>query len=242
MNTVVDEVLAGSPRYNIKNNSGTTLYSNVQIDLATTVTTAGTPLNKVLFDSIQEDLNTRLLISNKATTAEAQAGTNDTKYMTPLKTKQALQNQKTVTTFATGTTSGTIFTFNNSSTKTIKITGAFGVPAYYSSSYPSITLGGTQIGLHSFAYRQASFEHNIASSFSFTLGKYDNSSQVGKAPFFLEFDMATKTLKGTIAVAKTGTITTFDTLEIMGVFTTLTTLTFSKNTNVPLTVSIEELY
>lgn len=39
MNTVVDEVLAGSPRYTIKNNGGTTLYDNVQIDLKTQVTT-----------------------------------------------------------------------------------------------------------------------------------------------------------------------------------------------------------
>lgn len=39
MNTVVDEVLAGSPRYTIKDNGGTTLYDDVQIDLKTQVTT-----------------------------------------------------------------------------------------------------------------------------------------------------------------------------------------------------------
>lgn len=39
MNNVVDEVLAGSPRYTIKDNGGTTLYDNVQIDLKTQVTT-----------------------------------------------------------------------------------------------------------------------------------------------------------------------------------------------------------
>lgn len=91
MNNVIDEVLAGEPRYTIKDNGGTTLYDNVQIDLKTQVTTTGTPLNKALFDSIQTDLNTRLLISNKATTGEAQAGTNDTKYITPKKVQDKLK-------------------------------------------------------------------------------------------------------------------------------------------------------
>lgn len=39
MNNVIDEVLAGEPRYTIKDNEGTTLYDNVQIDLKTQVTT-----------------------------------------------------------------------------------------------------------------------------------------------------------------------------------------------------------
>jgi hypothetical protein len=39
MNNVIDEVLAGSPRYNIKDNGGTSIYENVQIDLATQITT-----------------------------------------------------------------------------------------------------------------------------------------------------------------------------------------------------------
>lgn len=90
MNNVIDEVLANSPRYTIKDNGGTTLYDNVQIDLATEVTTLGTALNKALFDSIQADLNTRLLIADKSTTSEAQQGTNDAHYMTPSKVKDQL--------------------------------------------------------------------------------------------------------------------------------------------------------
>jgi len=39
MNNVIDEVLAGDPRYTIKDNGGTTLYDNVQINLKTQVTT-----------------------------------------------------------------------------------------------------------------------------------------------------------------------------------------------------------
>lgn len=99
MNNVIDEVLAGEPRYIIKDNGGTTLYSNVQIELATTVTTQGTALNKALFDSIATDINSRLLISNKATDGEATAGRsqnasqmNDTKYMTPRTTQKILNS------------------------------------------------------------------------------------------------------------------------------------------------------
>ena len=123
MNTVIDEVLAGEPRYNIKDSGGTTVYSNAQIELATTVTTAGTPLNKALFDSIQTDLNTRLLISNKSTQAEAEAGTNDTKYMTPLKVQNKLNSLVTNTTQSSAGTY-TICTFANySNAKIIKISG-----------------------------------------------------------------------------------------------------------------------
>lgn len=112
MNNVIDEVLAGEPRYNIKTDGGSSIYNNVQIDLATNVTTAGTPLNKALFDSIQADLNTRLLISNKATTAEAQAGTNDTKYMTPKKTQDKLKNLISTSSNSTAGTY-TVCTFAN---------------------------------------------------------------------------------------------------------------------------------
>lgn len=90
MNNVVDEVLAGSPKYTITYNDNTTA-TGVSIDLETQVTTQGTPLNKALFDSIQSDLNTRLLISSKSTQSEAQQGTNNSHYMTPLRTKEQLQ-------------------------------------------------------------------------------------------------------------------------------------------------------
>lgn len=53
---VIDEVLASTPRYTIKDNGGTTLYDNVQIDLKTAVTTQGTALNKALFDKIEKYL------------------------------------------------------------------------------------------------------------------------------------------------------------------------------------------
>ena len=86
MNNVIDEVLDTTQtdnkiKYRITHADST--YEIVEISLETPVTTEGTALNKALFDSIQADLNTRLLISSKANQGDAQAGTDDTKYMTP---------------------------------------------------------------------------------------------------------------------------------------------------------------
>lgn len=88
MNNVVDEVLTDLEKFRILDNQGNTLYDNVTIEQITPVQIQGTPLNKVLFDSIKNDLNSRLLISNKATQAEAEAGSNNTKYLTPLRVKE----------------------------------------------------------------------------------------------------------------------------------------------------------
>ena len=52
----------------------------------------GTPINKVLFDSINTDLNTRLLKTSKASDAEVRTGSNDDKYVTPLKLKNTYRN------------------------------------------------------------------------------------------------------------------------------------------------------
>lgn len=114
MNNVIDEVLAGEPRYTIKDNGGTILYDNVQIDLKTQVTTTGTPLNKALFDSIRDDLNSRVLASNKATPQNVIAGTDNSKYVTPqaLNTLITLQN-KIYTSSQTSVQTDTIITFGN---------------------------------------------------------------------------------------------------------------------------------
>ena len=74
----------------------------VELQMYTPVTTTGTAMNKTFFDSIKDDLNSRLLTSNKASQAEAETGTNDTKYMTPLKTKQAIQKNLSIKTGTIG--------------------------------------------------------------------------------------------------------------------------------------------
>ena len=81
-----------------------------------------------MFDSIQADLNTRLLISSKATTAEAQAGTNDAHYTTPAKVKTQLQYlTKTGTGSNTSATASNTTIYNSSNVpsgaKRVVITG-----------------------------------------------------------------------------------------------------------------------
>lgn len=92
MNNVVDrvptEVLAnGAVRWEQFDSQGNSL-GYVYLKKADEPSVEGTPLNKELFDSIKTDLDSRLLSSSKATQAEAEAGSNNTRYMTPLRVKQ----------------------------------------------------------------------------------------------------------------------------------------------------------
>lgn len=85
---VKDEILNGEPEYRLKDKNGNIIYDNLSIEMITEVLQAGTPLNKVLFDSIKNDILDRLKIEDKASTEIAIAGTDDSKYITPLKLKQ----------------------------------------------------------------------------------------------------------------------------------------------------------
>lgn len=89
---VQDEILNGEATYRIRDKDGNILFDNLTIEQITPVIQEGTQLNKVLFDSIKNDINSRLLTSNKSTTEQAVAGIDDITYMTPLKTMQALEN------------------------------------------------------------------------------------------------------------------------------------------------------
>lgn len=147
MNNVIDEVLdlsstGGAIKYTIAPDGQDSFLA--QIDLATNVTTQGTPLNKVLFDSIKADLNTRLLISSKSTQAQAEAGTNNTQYMTPLRTAQAIFAQRKVRTYDLSLTAGQwndiVFAdYMNTNTKKIIIEGT-ATPSY---DMTLTTTGGT---------------------------------------------------------------------------------------------------
>jgi hypothetical protein len=54
-----DEVLAGSERFNINDNLGNPIESNVQITLATTVVTSGTPVNAENLNKIENALSSQ---------------------------------------------------------------------------------------------------------------------------------------------------------------------------------------
>lgn len=57
---VKDEILSDEPRYRIRDDNGAVLYDNLNIEMITPVTQAGTPINKALFDSINYDFLTRI--------------------------------------------------------------------------------------------------------------------------------------------------------------------------------------
>lgn len=54
---VKDEILNGEPKYRLKDENGNIIYDNLSIEQITPVIQEGTPINKVLFDSIQNSLN-----------------------------------------------------------------------------------------------------------------------------------------------------------------------------------------
>jgi hypothetical protein len=57
-NTWTDESLAGAERYDIKENAGTPFKSNMQINLATSVAVAGSPVNASRMNNLENGVNT----------------------------------------------------------------------------------------------------------------------------------------------------------------------------------------
>jgi len=108
MNNVVDRVPTqvlqnGAVRWEQFDSNGNSL-GYVYLKRADEPTEEGTKINKVLFDSIKTDLDSKLPTDSKATQSEAQTGTNNTKYMTPLRTDEYYTARKATQTEAqTGT-------------------------------------------------------------------------------------------------------------------------------------------
>lgn len=147
----IDEILASAPKYTITHNDNTT--EEVSIDLATTVTTQGTPLNKALFDSIKDDLDARLLIADKATNNDAISGTNTSKYIVPATLQAKLDNmnaiQGTNSTTITGTSGMHSYTIYEpsmiSSTDTGTVT-IYGLCTSATTTASTLTINGTGVG------------------------------------------------------------------------------------------------
>lgn len=121
--------------------------------------------------------------------------------MTPLKVRQALNHLTTITDYPTGKTSETLYTFDNNSTSIIKIEGTIGSPSFSSSNYPRITLNGTGISCYMRDAWQSGFENVY-------LGKSYGTSST-KTPFWLEFNMATKTFNGFLFISQTSGTSTY---------------------------------
>ena len=192
MNNVVDEVLNTSAtgnkiKYRITHEDSTSEV--VTIDLETPVTTPGTPLNKTLFDSIKDDLNSRLLISSKATNQEADTGTDTSKYIVPSTLLYKLQhlNYSPGELKSTGTTKtatfydGTQLTNSN----TILITGKAYFSGYHSTDMrASLTINGTRIG----------DDTSINNSVEIQLYNSSSSGSSRDAMFTIILNKATKTM------------------------------------------------
>ena len=54
---VKDEILASEPSFRITDKDGNIIFDEISIDMITKVLQIGTPLNKVLFDSIKNDID-----------------------------------------------------------------------------------------------------------------------------------------------------------------------------------------
>lgn len=116
-----------------------------------------------MFDSIRDDINSRLLTANKATTAQAQAGTNDTNYTTPLKVKTQLQYLTKTGNGSNNQTTAQDFTIYSASNvpngvKRVVITGNLyhrgggSYPSYLHFNGTGVTYEGTNNTINSYRY------------------------------------------------------------------------------------------
>ena len=170
----------GVVKYTLTHADSTT--EQVQIDLATPIQTQGTALNKVTFDSIQTDLTTldtnKLNKSSKTTQAQAEAGTDNTNYMTALRTQQKLNSMRkkfsNSTTSSLAFTTDTILDVTTLTDKTFLMSGKFNnsnecqIVFNYANS-TNDTLSITRSGL-------AGFEFLIDTSSNVIIGKYQTGS------------------------------------------------------------------
>lgn len=153
MNNVVDRVPTqvlsnGAIRWEQFDSNGNSL-GYVYMKRADEPTQAGTPLNKVLFDSIKTDLtnlsNNKLNVSAKATQAQAETGTDNTNYMTALRVKQALNvNKVTINNINLSESSNNtidLTQYINSNTIALEIP----VNIRFKSSFTSFSLNGNKI-------------------------------------------------------------------------------------------------
>lgn len=216
MNNFVDTVFNTSAtgdviKYRIKHADTTT--EDVEISCITPVTTQGTALNKVLFDSIKDDLNTRLLISNKATQAEAETGTNTTKYLVPSTMQAKLDKMNGYTgkviSLSSETHSGdnTILNLSDlpaTDTGTVIIDIAYYIGGRWNQSSGSqsgsgyygafLTFNGTKFRGFSNASEIVESSNFAINGYASKLGTQMSDDEFAKIPIRIEINLNTKTM------------------------------------------------
>lgn len=216
MNNVVDEVISGTPKYTITFNDNSKAVG-VTIELENTVLQQGTELNKFFFDSILDDLNSRLLATNKATQVDVQTGTNNSKYVTPKSLNSTILKESG--SFSSRTETKTIYTFDNSMTGRIVITGFIkGKAPNSEANWPTPTaydgacivlLGDTEV-FNSVQEADEGFQMVIDFDLKSIhyLGKYTTVNKTGSSPATYAYNITNKNV-----IEK---FTTLDTLKIKG--------------------------
>lgn len=151
----------------------------------------GTTLDEAFVESIRTDLNSRLLISSKATTAEAQAGTNTTKYMTPATTKEAIKYQTKTISISSLASSAEAFTLLDvanlpSDVKRVTIIG--------SASGSPTTFSFTGTGWHKTEKSVASGTASLDIAMDTTAPTAFSTNENWATPFKVEVDLVAKTI------------------------------------------------
>lgn len=91
-NTWADEVLAGAERYDIKDNAGVAIDTNVQINLVTAVATAGTDVDATKMNNLESGVDTLdTLLADRLLTVYTTGGTSTAFTLTTL-AASALEN------------------------------------------------------------------------------------------------------------------------------------------------------
>ena len=167
----------------------------VQLSIATPVETLGTALNKLFFDSIRDDLNSRLLTANKATQSQAEAGTNNTNYMTPLRVQNkvsSMTTNATVTTTSTSTVTTTLLDLTNIADKIYDIDIHFQKKGSGTGDRTaSLTLNGTSIvgaSVQNGTYSQ------VASTTAYSYVAASNTVDARESTLHLHVNTITKTI------------------------------------------------
>ena len=223
MNLYVDEVLNGEPTYTLTHEDTTT--ETVKIELATEVVQQGTALNKAFFDSIKDDLNSRVLLSDKATSAQAIAGTSDTKWITPKTLNDVVKSYTTKETIENTTQPSTShdITTDISSGKYIiygKIRNEDDT-GITSGSASSLSINGTRITIAELSNGTFSITHN-QSAVSHTLKVSGSLNSYFRPNFIIEIDTNTKTFKYSIVGYSASNVYTL--WQGNGTYSTLTSI------------------
>lgn len=175
---------------------------------------SGTKLNKAYFDTIQTDVNNlntnKLNVSAKATQAQAEAGSDNTNYMTPLRVQQKFNS---LISTSSGGSTGSI----SLSGYTNQIVTIYGYGKYSISSNTYSRINGTGIQYHG---------THTSSSGTTTYCNFNTYTSSASYPAFkivIDFNSKTFSIESTCYTSSASVYADVT----LGTFSTLTSVSFS---------------